>query len=448
VLGNRDFVLSENGVQHIKSTFPHLLLRDQKIKLGSGKIFITSNKDLTDKRTIYVTHYDRQLSNNTLLQIAGHVHWGVRYRNYLNLGFLYRDEAHGASETSGCYWEIDVDESGKSEAEWRSLGGMKEVRCAKHSFATFYIPSNWKRCPLCYEKDPSEWEIFKNDIPGYLYFGSQLLSIPLVGYARAQILERLGITRVDEIARLNPSRLAHFPDIKNAKDRSFAARIPMVINYAKAIMTGKTIITGTPQMFEEKHDNAFFFDLEYDPVGTQTRGSVGVFLIGMMDIKGATQQYFAEDPKEEEQLLLKFNEWLATKQPFLITFSSTSADEPQLRNAYRKFGIPCEALNKVRFLDLFYDIIFTQSPQKQKVYLPLCGSMGAKHISDYFGYKEPKGLQIRDGLQALTAYKDYLRHKRKKIKDQLLLYNQCDLQRTAIIYNKLRQIFLGDTGHW
>ena len=74
---------------------------------------------------------------------------------------------------------------------------------------------------------------------------------------------------------------------------------------------------------------------------------------------------------------------------------------------------------------------------KQQIFLPMKGQIGAKEVSDYFGYHEPKNLKIHDGLEALMAYKWYLKNRRDLIKQQILAYNCSDLKRIALIFKRL-----------
>ena len=124
---------------------------------NSPDLFISSDKKLVDEKTIYLTHYDNTFVKKSLLQISGHVHWGVYYKNYLNLGFLYRAEEHGAPPLLGCYWEIDIDQSYNVNLKWCNLDGMKEFRCSIHGEANIYTPYYWRKCPFCFNKKDTEF---------------------------------------------------------------------------------------------------------------------------------------------------------------------------------------------------------------------------------------------------------------------------------------------------
>ncbi|MFX0171027.1 MAG: hypothetical protein ACFE9L_03835 [Candidatus Hodarchaeota archaeon] len=115
-----------------------------------------------DKKTIYLTHFDSYLHQNSLLQVTGHIHYGIEYRNYINLGFLYRDPAHKAPPLIGCYWEIEISSDYHVKTTWYNLGKqMKEYYCKNHPFAKFYLVKYWKKCPLCFNEKSNKNKIFK-----------------------------------------------------------------------------------------------------------------------------------------------------------------------------------------------------------------------------------------------------------------------------------------------
>ncbi|MGB9827694.1 MAG: metallophosphoesterase family protein [Thermosphaera sp.] len=116
-----------------------------------GKYKITSTPQLVDGKTVFLVHHFKKLTN-ALIQIEGHVHYGQKLNNYLNLGFLYRDDSHGAKPMIGCYWVLKFDKTGVN-AEWVNMGeNLKEYKCPRHpEQGVFYIPVNWKKCPVCYD---------------------------------------------------------------------------------------------------------------------------------------------------------------------------------------------------------------------------------------------------------------------------------------------------------
>ena len=123
-----------------------------------GDYTLTNKIDGLDGSKILVTHaLHRRLKArqaNALLYLYGHDHIGRVYKNYIDLGFLYRSsKTHGAAQSLlGCYWFIDIenDEFYPENNSWQ----LKKSNCSIHkNQGTFYIPFYWKRdCPLCYEE--------------------------------------------------------------------------------------------------------------------------------------------------------------------------------------------------------------------------------------------------------------------------------------------------------
>ena len=136
-------------------TYPTLLKRGVKKEIGEG-IFVTADEELVDKDTIYVSHGSSTLHRNAFLHIDGHTHLGMKYKNYLNLGILYRDDFHGARPFLGCFWELSV-QNREVRTTWHNLGGMRAINCHIHNDISFYAPENWYKCPFCFSKRNEEY---------------------------------------------------------------------------------------------------------------------------------------------------------------------------------------------------------------------------------------------------------------------------------------------------
>lgn len=276
-----------------------------------------------------------------------------------------------------------------------------------------------------------EWGIIQKEI-------YELMDVPLVGYTRATALVDMGVKTVEQLAEFDSKcDISKYPFPRGVFD--------LIKNYAKAVVLNKPIIRGRHPFFDSKN-NIYFFDAEYDPVGTKN-GPYGIFLLGIMDKKGQTKQLFLDNPKDEKQMLNEFRTWLINEKPVLVAYSSTSADKPQLVNAFKRFGIPTSEVEK-SFFDLYYDCINTHSLTKQFIFLPMTGSMndpmsspmGIKKVSVLLGYKEPKNMKITGGLQALIEYKQFLKKRNNKTKKGLLKYNKVDLERTKFVFNQLNKL--------
>jgi predicted RecB family nuclease len=269
---------------------------------------------------------------------------------------------------------------------------------------------------------------------------SILCSIPMVSRSRARLLQELGMRSIHDVASADCEKLRRHPTVLISRDTSFPSVLPLIKLYAEAIRLRRPLVLGFHPAFRELSKQPYFMDLEYDPQGTSRKGRIGVFLYGILDSHGNVLQRFLDDPEREKDLVEWFSNWLSRTRPSLITYSSKSADEPHIRNSMQKYGLPTYSLSQARFLDLFYDVIFTQSPRTQLVFLPVRGSISSKRIAYHLGYREPKGIKIHDGLEALGAYKRYLRTGDEDIRNDLLTYNRCDLERTALIHHQLGEL--------
>lgn len=161
VFGNRDRSFDDFGlgIWAEPEATRQTLLDMQKEELGEG-VFITANPLLVNENTIFVSHRADRLMEDALLHIEGHIHYAMQYRNYINLGFLFRDDFHGDKEGLGCYWEITIDGGKVKSIQWHNLGLMKQMECRVHGDFMFVVPEEFEICPLCKGDYTWEWEIF------------------------------------------------------------------------------------------------------------------------------------------------------------------------------------------------------------------------------------------------------------------------------------------------
>jgi len=271
-----------------------------------------------------------------------------------------------------------------------------------------------------------------------------LESIPLLGSRTAEALRLLGITDIKGFVSLTEREILKVADElkrvseKLALDRHIHQRLLMAYRYAKAIVLRRPLIYGkcnTLDLLEKliKERKVMLLDLEYDP-------SISfIFIIGIMNTEGRTTQFFIETLEEEKEALITIKDVLARNM--LVTYAGKSADIPTIRKSYSKHGLYPP---KLSLIDLFYDVIFTQKPERQAIYLPLT-DLSEKTVASYLGYSYPKELKIRDGLQALLVFHRYKHERnprlRNQIREQLLLYNRCDLEMIKIVLQKLLDIY-------
>lgn len=139
VPGNRDY--SGRGKKRTGVVFNTGIVLEpgKKISLVEG-LTITSSPELADSKTILVQHsnvvYEGRFRRKSTiikkarLHLAGHTHTGVFTGNYLNTGFLYRDDSNGAKPMIGGYFSVELT-ARKTKIEFIPLGPIKrkDLKC-------------------------------------------------------------------------------------------------------------------------------------------------------------------------------------------------------------------------------------------------------------------------------------------------------------------------------
>jgi len=134
IFGNRDR-LGKYSLFSVKDLFenPYAVCLEhmQKAAMGDG-IFITADEKLIDDNTILVRHSaggwreSYKVCRNALLNVTGHTHQAMVYKNFLNTGFLYRDGTRGAKPMLGGYFDVEVEDGGLVDISYYDLGGLVE----------------------------------------------------------------------------------------------------------------------------------------------------------------------------------------------------------------------------------------------------------------------------------------------------------------------------------
>ncbi len=266
-----------------------------------------------------------------------------------------------------------------------------------------------------------------------------LIKVPLIRESTAEILREHGIGNVEQLATLS---------FDNPLSKIISTFSLIVFNAKaidrKEIMVKKDIASAFDTIESE---NIYFFDAEYNSKYSKI-SPYGVFILGWMDRDSKTHQLFLEDPEDELKILRSFSEWVKTESPILITYGSNCGDVFGLGNRFSMYDMSFTYIES-SFYDLYANVVFTQNVNKQKYFLPIVKSglkpLGLKNVSECLGYR-PSDLKISSGKNALREYGRYLRkdHKKakKKIKMELLGYNQDDLQRIKYIYDILKKKLL------
>lgn len=273
--------------------------------------------------------------------------------------------------------------------------------------------------------------------PEGAYAWSELWGVPTIGPVRAGILEGMGIRSIDQLATAEPADLAAKLSSSKIRDLGFLTQIPMAVRFAQALRKRKpSILAHQPLVLDLNEREILFVDLEYDPQ------DAFIFLIGTMTMDGKVNQDFIDRRGRLARALTRFLRRVAGGGLQCVSYGSTSADVPMLKRAATNANFESSLVDRLPFLDLFRDVIFTQNPRKQWLYLPL-KPMDAKSVAHYFGYDPPKNLAIHDGFEALMRYKEYARTRNPGIREQLLRYNGSDLALTRHIFKELRSLEAG-----
>jgi predicted phosphodiesterase len=166
VWGNRDtfhffymMTIQQEWVSHHEDDLRNGTLLTNTAVFPLNPYQITSNPQCVDERTLFVTHYQEHVEWNALLHLEGHVHYGQYQKNYLNLGFLFRDSLHGAQQLLGGLWEIELSTNHVENVEYVDFGGnIKQLLCPYHpEEGIFYIPRFWRKCPVCFDEDNAKF---------------------------------------------------------------------------------------------------------------------------------------------------------------------------------------------------------------------------------------------------------------------------------------------------
>lgn len=269
------------------------------------------------------------------------------------------------------------------------------------------------------------------------YRWSELRDVPAIGPVRAEVLEDMGIRSIGHLAAIDPADLIAKLRLSKTRDWSFTTQVPMAVRFARALRAKKPLIVShRPLILDSDDREILFVDLEYDPQ------DAFIFLIGTMTMDGQVVQDFIETPAQLPRALTRFLRQIAGSSLRCISYGSTSADVPMLKKAAATADLDPSLTHLLPFLDLFRDVIFTQNPRRQWLYLPL-KPMDAKSVAHYFGYDPPRNLAIHDGFEALIRYKEYARTHNARIRKQLLRYNESDLKLTRRIFEELRDLEAG-----
>ncbi|MBM7614915.1 ribonuclease H-like domain-containing protein [Alkaliphilus hydrothermalis] len=144
-----------------------------------------------------------------------------------------------------------------------------------------------------------------------------------------------------------------------------------------------------------------------------------VILIGLLYPKKKNEtvitQIFAENPREEKEVLLYFANEM-NKFDFLITYNGVAFDYPFLRERFRKYNIPwCH--DDINHFDLFYYL------KKYKSQLTL-ENLKLKTVERFMGIHRQDTISGKDSVD---LYKAYVAHPTPALEKTILLHNYEDI---------------------
>jgi len=268
---------------------------------------------------------------------------------------------------------------------------------------------------------------------GEIIYELPIMEVPLIGPSRANLFKSIGIKDLEQLVNLDPQEFIQREEVqlymRLSEDRSFPSHLPLIVNYAKALLYKKPIVVGVPRkLVESLRRPITFLDLEYDP------SRPFIFVVGILEEENIWQA-FAENEEEEKKALLMLAELINRKT--VVTYAGKGADIVILKKRFPAYGIKEPEFSHI---DLYFDIINTRNTFEQVIFLPIKG-MSEKSVAEFFGYKKPPDLKIEDGFQALLYFNMYLKTRDEKIKEEILRYNKCDLERAQYIYLNLLKLF-------
>lgn len=263
----------------------------------------------------------------------------------------------------------------------------------------------------------------------------ELRQLPLVGATRAQLFWKLGVRSLADIAALDETTFRHDPTVNAYPDGSLIDAFPLIQGFAKALAEDRPLVYGPEPMFEKLEGPIWYLDLEF------IAGTGEVFLWGLKeDGKDEIVQWFEHTKAGQHRALEDFKELVETEDPLFVAYGSQASDEVSIREAAKRHKMEGQWLKDMRFCDILKRVIFTESPETQRVYLPV-RKLKCEHVARFFGYEKPKNISVRDGYHALKMYQRYRRNPDPKIARRLCEYNAEDLYQTEILFRGLEKLF-------
>ncbi len=225
----------------------------------------------------------------------------------------------------------------------------------------------------------------------------------------------IGIRTVDDLAKANLNTLQ-----EKLEDWPFD-KIMRFSNQAKALNIGQPLITRKPMLPEVRYD--IYFDIESDPLRDID------YLLGFLvkDNKTGKSEYkyfWAKDKAHEPENWMKFLEYLATLEDFVI-YHYAFYERLVFDRLVSRYGAPAELVEKFRenTIDLHLKLVDT-------AILPIY-FYSLKDVGAYLNYKWDN--PHAGGAESVLWYDEYLKKGDDDVKKKLLRYNEDDVRATMAI---------------
>jgi len=263
----------------------------------------------------------------------------------------------------------------------------------------------------------------------------ELTDLPMIKENRAARLREAGIETIEDLWKADPGVLGKHPSFIN--DPGFLnSQLPLLQGFARAHHEKQALVYAADPRIYELREPIIHMDLEFDGPRSE------IFLYGMLDhASEEVTSWFDASRAGQKRMLTDFRDLCKDQSPTMVTWGGASSDTVQLRRACDRHGLPSKWVNEVHWFDLQNEVVYTNNPESQRVYLPV-RKFKSEKVAQYFGYEKPR-LRVKDGYHALKLYRSYRQRPDVQIERDLTEYNAEDIRHTRIILEGLRELMKG-----
>jgi predicted RecB family nuclease len=250
-------------------------------------------------------------------------------------------------------------------------------------------------------------------------------------------LDAIGIRTYEDLVVVDPEDLVWAFNERGQFTTAGARVIEKWKAHAMSYIHRQPVVCGRDQI--PPFENFIALDFEYDYV------SGSVWLVGACIVTLSHQEYlfvWADTPKKERLRMIETLMDAAASDTPIITWAGTGAEFTKTHSSIPSLNLrSLLAAFRPHHLDMYQFMV-------RNVRLPIPG-MGLKEVARYFGIERKSA--IVDGIEANRIYAAFLQARgtdREKLRRELQQYNQDDLDCTARVVPKLREIFAQYRPDW